>query len=300
MANHKLQIGYVSDGKPGHQNQTTGLIQAVSTYRDVNVYEMPILSLPQVLRRFFLKQCGKDEGRQPDLIIGAGHSTHLSLLAYRRCLKGKTVVLMSPSLPTWLFDLCFIPRHDSPKNDQNVIETLGPINRMIPQEKASPDNGLIMLGGPSRHFNWDTAKVLVQIEKLISSNKTVHWTIASSRRTPRDCMEDVRRQFSGVEFVQPDDVSIEWLPEKMSESGQIWVTEDSMSMLYEALTTGAKTGVIELLTEKRTRITKEIERLRGEGLIVTVDTDRADNNHNKKAIFEADRCAQLLLKMFGL
>ena len=35
----------------------------------------------------------------PDIVLGAGHRTHLSLLAARRVHRGKAVVLMRPSLP---------------------------------------------------------------------------------------------------------------------------------------------------------------------------------------------------------
>ena len=68
----------------------------------------------------------------PDLLLGAGHHTHLSLLAARRIRGGKVVVLMRPSLPPGLFDLCLIPEHDAPPARPNVLATRGALNRIQP------------------------------------------------------------------------------------------------------------------------------------------------------------------------
>ena len=52
---------------------------------------------------------------KPDIAIGAGHKTHLYLLAIKRCFGAKIVVILKPSLPLKFFDLCVIPKHDDVK-----------------------------------------------------------------------------------------------------------------------------------------------------------------------------------------
>lgn len=303
--NDVLNVWVVSDNKPGHYNQTEGLLQALSEYRKVKLERVPLVSLTKAIKMLFFKSCSKlpTEIRLPDLfpdlIMGTGHQTHMSLLAYRRCFGGKVVVMMSPSIPVRFFDLCFIPRHDKPSKRDNVVETLGAINRVIPDDSMRvKDQGLVLLGGPSKHFKWDSKKVIGQIRKLLECNPETKWIIAGSRRTPYVNYEEIRSRFPQAEMVLPDDVSPDWLPAKTLESGQIWVTADSISMIYEALTSGAKTGLLKLDFEKPTRITNEIDRLLDGGRIRSIDSNSADQSLSP--IYEANRCAKLLLEKLGL
>lgn len=299
MTQQVLQVWSVSDNKPGHQNQTEGLIQSLSQYREVKLRRMPIVSFSKAFRMLSLKICGKSKYKMPDLIIGTGHHTHLSLLAYKRCFGGKTVMMMSPSLPNSFFDLCFIPRHDKPVNKKNVIETLGTINRVLPDNSLRvKKDGLILLGGQSKHFKWDSLKVEGQIRKLFQLDPHIKWMIAGSRRTPKEIYEIIKERFPQVAIVLPDTVSSDWLPAQTLKAGQIWVTADSISMIYEALTSGAKTGILELDYDKSTRITREIDRLQSEGRVSTIGS--IQNDKPLATIFEADRCAKLLLEKLGL
>ncbi len=298
----KICIWSLSDGKPGHSNQTEGLIQALSRYREIELVKMPILSRYKALLMITLKRCVGVDQKSPDLIIGTGHRTHLSLLAYKRCFGGSVVTMMSPSLPNYLFDLCLIPRHDKPKVAANIIETIGAINRILPSTLQSPDNGLILIGGPSKHYRWDTEYVLKQIDELIVNHNDIKWTVANSRRTPEDFNNKINAQFPAVTFVLAKEISTQWLPKKMQESGRIWVTEDSVSMVYEALTAGAKTGIIRLPVEKQTRVTKEIDRLVSGGYLSMVPSYTDENMPQKKlgVLYEADRCSKLLLDKLDL
>jgi len=298
----RLQVWIVSDEKPGHHNQSMGLIQALSSMRELELSQMPIVSKSKTFQMLSFKYCSKKQKENPDLIIGAGHKTHFSLLAYRQCFGGKAIVMMRPSLPFRLFDLCFIPRHDKPSNSAHMIETIGAVNLVIPSKSHLSKNGLILLGGPSKHFNWNVAEVALQLEKLILRNAEMQWTIASSRRTPADSVDIISSYFPKIEFIEPDKVSNNWLPTKMQESGNIWVTEDSVSMIYEALTSGATTGVIRLNTDKTTRVTEEVNRLVFEGRVETLlgDNLKNENKESASSLYEADRCAKLLLEKFDL
>lgn len=304
-----LKIWIVSDGKPGHQNQSEGLIQSLDNHRHVEVSRIPPVSTSKALEMLILKKSGNlhEIHRQiaPDLIIGTGHQTHLSLLAYRRCFGGKVVIMMSPSLFAGLFDLCFIPRHDKPPKRKNIIETFGAINRVIPGgSRRNVNIGLILLGGLSKHYNWDPAKVISQMEQLFYLYSNIKWSIVGSRRTPIDMYKQIKEHFPQVEIIQPESVSSDWLPAKIIEAGHIWVTADSISMIYEALTSGAKTGVLKLDFGKSTRITEEIDRLQSENKVTTVDSisneDSARNTKPFPPIYEADRCGKLLLEKFDL
>ncbi|MEB8432553.1 ELM1/GtrOC1 family putative glycosyltransferase [Cocleimonas sp. KMM 6892] len=295
-----LNVWVLTDGRPGHANQSEGLVEAISKYREVSISRPPLLTTLQALKMWLFNWCFKNKKEDaPDLIVGAGHQTHLSLLAYRRCFGGKVVVMMSPSLPSFFFDLCFIPRHDNPGNRSNIIETVGAINRVVPNTTSSvKDTGLIMLGGPSKHYQWSSKKLIKQIQNVLTKQPEIQWVIAGSRRTPQDTYDEVKTNFPELVLIVPENVSSDWLPQKMHESEQVWVTADSISMIYEALTSGAKAGVIELDYDKPSRITKEIDRLISEGAVDSLNT--LDRPHTVTELYEADRCAKLLLEKFEL
>ncbi len=125
----------------------------------------------------------------PDIVLGAGHRTHLSLLAARRVHRGKAVVLMRPSLPLSLFDLCLIPEHDAPPARRNVLATRGALNRIQPSATLEPSRGLLLIGGPSAHFAWDNENLYRQIAAIVAADPAIHWTLTTSRRTPAGFLE---------------------------------------------------------------------------------------------------------------
>jgi hypothetical protein len=295
-----LNIWLLTDGKLGHTNQTEGLAKALANYRQIKIIRPPLATSSQAIRMWLLKWCDKKIDQvSPDLIIGAGHQTHLSLLAYKKCFGGKVVVMMSPSLPHGFFDLCFIPRHDNPRKKDNVIETLGAINRVVPNQSSHTENtGLILLGGPSKHYQWKSNKIVKQIQKLLIEKPHTQWVIASSRRTPITFYDEIKAQFPGLELITPENTSVNWLSEKMLEVQQIWVTADSVSMIYEALTSGAQTGILELDYDKPSRLTREMDRLLNEKIAISLNS--SEQVSSASFIYEADRCAKLLLKKFNL
>ena len=77
----------------------------------------------------------------------------------------------------------------------------------------------------------------------------------------------------------------------------IWVTEDSVSMLYEALTAGAKTALIELNKTGTNRLTNGILALIEKGYITTYNQWLKDNGYiaSPPHLDEATRCAKYLI-----
>lgn len=292
-----LVIWALTDNKPGHRNQLEGLTSALSELRDTRVEWISVSKRLEGFSNFFSCKKIQSASNSPDLIIAAGHRTHIQLLSLKHCLNKPAVVFMKPSLPMAWFDLCLIPRHDNVKSNANVIETLGPVNKVRPSSQLDDQRGLILLGGSSRHFKWQNHQVLEQIAELLQSNGGIEWQLASSRRTPDDFYEELSQSLPSVSVIRPEDVASDWLPAQMQQSGQTWVTEDSVSMMYEAITSGAKVGVIQLIAQAETRVTKEVKRLLNEKRIRTLHSQLDDS---LPVINEADRCAALLLSKLSL
>ncbi len=153
-----LVIWRFCDGKAGHDHQSQGLLEALARLRPVESLTLNPPPPPVGQMLFSLIRGALPEWREwpaPDLLIGAGHGAHLALLAARRCRGGKIIVLMRPTLPFGLFDLCLIPDHDSPPSRPNILPTRGALNHLQPSATLEPDRGLLLIGGPSTHFGWD-------------------------------------------------------------------------------------------------------------------------------------------------
>ena len=248
-----LVVWRFSDGKAGHDNQTRGLAEALARLQPVETCTLNPLPPAVALRGWLLGRLPSwNDLPAPDVLLGAGHRTHLSLLAARRTRGGKVVVLMCPSLPLSLFDLCLIPEHDAPPSRANVLATRGALNRIQPSAVQDPRQGLLLIGGPSEHFGWDDAALRQSIAALVVADPAMQWTLTTSRRTPPGFLEglsslaDARLTVVPVTATGPD-----WLPAQLARVGQAWVTADSVSMVYEALTSGAAVGILDVPQKTR-------------------------------------------------
>ena len=253
-----------SDGKAGHDSQSLGLVDALKRLTRIECYDIPVrpgAGLDWMLGRFPAGSLLPD----PWLAIGAGHSTHLPLLSARRARGGKTAVLMSPDLPKSLFDLCVIPEHDRPGPAENILVTCGSLNRMQPVYETGSNRGLLMVGGPSRHYRWDHRRVAEQIARVIRYSPVRDWILTTSRRTPPGFAEHIRQMIFNrnlrLTVLSWRDTTDQWLALQLSRSCCTWVTEDSVSMIYEALTAGVPVGLLSLSPRRHDRIVNGVQAL---------------------------------------
>lgn len=237
---------------------------------------------------------------RPDFIIGAGHRTHFPMLLTRLLTGGKTIVLMKPSLPLSCFDLALIPAHDGDFNDANVVATEGVINKIPPSRDHDPTKGLFLIGGPSKHFGWDSANLALQIETVIHAQAEMTWQLTTSRRTPDTFLNHLDNLNHNIKLIPHTETDIDWLPRQLSEAGQVWVTEDSVSMIYEALTSGADTGLLELPKRKSGRIQRGIRQLLDKQSLFSYSDwlETQITSAPSTQLNEAQRCADLILNYF--
>jgi mitochondrial fission protein ELM1 len=242
-----LHIWRFTDGKPGHQNQSLGLVQALQKRIKCDVREWTIAAT--FLERWRWRKNWNVEVQvlaKPQLIIGAGHRTHAMVLRAQRQFGGKSVVLMKPSLPLSWFDLCVVPEHDQVKMRPNVLPVRGVLNTICKSDQQATNQGLILIGGPCRHVKWSDIEVIEQITKIVESSPHVHWDLTTSRRTPDSFLKLLGDKGSAqnLTVIPVSETKSGWVAEKLAVSKQVWATSDSVSMLYESITSGASTGVL--------------------------------------------------------
>ncbi|WP_406828320.1 mitochondrial fission ELM1 family protein [Microbulbifer sp. ARAS458-1] len=296
-----LVIWRFVDGNRAHEKQSAALISGLGLCLGAGRLDCRVIDCRAVKLSFFggvpeaLRQLPR-----PDLLIGAGHRTHWPLLRARGLCGGRSVVIMQPSLPLRWFDFVIVPEHDRPPAVENVILTQGALAEPLPDIPFEADRGLLLLGGPSRHFQWDAAKVTAVAEQLLK--RPLKWVVADSRRTP----QGVLTQFigSGAELVSWQETSPGWLAEQMARSGHIWVTGDSVSMVSEALQSRAQVGVITLPSRRpNNKIRGAIQRLLDQEL-VTEQLDEAAcsalQQLPRKPLNQQVSCARALLRRCGI
>lgn len=287
-------IWRITDGKRGHERQTQGLVQALASLMPVQVVDVPRVPFVRAAWYWLSATFPAQMFPTPALIVGAGHGTHLTMLAARRSHGGKTVVLMQPGLPTGCFDLCLIPRHDNPGHAPNIMPTSGALNAVRPSPDKDAGRGLMLIGGISKHYRWDDAALLAQIDAVARADGEVKWTATTSPRTPESLLARLGAlHLNNLEVVPCRQTTPDWLPAQLARSARVWVSPDSVSMVYEALTSGAATGIFSLEKSGNGRVTRGVDDLLAEGRLVSFADWRqgkplpsAGNTFN-----EAARCA---------
>lgn len=297
-----FHLWVIGDGKPGHVNQSLGLADAIGRKVPAEAHMIPLgeaRGFPCKMRHAL------DAAKllpKPSLVISAGHSTHPSLLLLARKYDAPCIVLMKPSLPVSWFDLCIAPDHDYPDGcgRPNVVLTRGALNRVTPGE-GERNGKLILIGGPSKTHGWDSGDI---IDMLAPATDRGGWELSDSRRTPDDFLGLAREGLPGVELHSHRETPPGWVPGRLAEAKEVWVTEDSVSMVYEALASGAKVGILPVpRKDHEARVLRGLETLIEDGYV----TGYANWRQTQKiaappaVLCEADRVAEIVLRrMLGV
>ena len=295
--NKKKVIWRLLDGKEGHEKQSASLIKALSNEFGVNTVNVDSRNF---LFSILFSINKKKKLPKPNFIIGVGHKTHASLLYLKFIFGGKSILIMKPSLPCKWFDLCIIPEHDNFEGTSLIYKTKGALANTSNLINKDEKKGIILIGGISKHYEWDKENVARQIEQLLNNNPSIQFILSPSRRTPKDFIEKINKlSFPNLKIHSIQKQNKDWLKNQMNKTKYAWITEDSISMIYESLTAGQNVGLIALKSKCKNRITNEIERLKKEKIIFA-NTNRSYKNRNESnfVIDEATRCAKLIKNQF--
>jgi mitochondrial fission protein ELM1 len=296
-----LQLWLITDGRLGHLNQLRGLVTRLQQKTATQVHWLNIAEQGFKYTGRAGLELQFTAGSRPDWIISAGSRSHLPLLWCKWMTGGRALVLMRPSWPLWMFDAVCMPFHDSPPPRKNILGTHGVINHIVPvKEGRQVDRGLILLGGINKHFHWDNDVVLNQLRQISEAAPGVEWLVSNSPRTPQGLLESVAAlQRPNIRIMPYSDTGPGWLPATLAEVAQVWVSCDSVSMVYESISSGAATGLLTLEPMRESRVTRSMAQVRRDGLAVGFDT--ADLSQAlppaAQSLWEADRAADWLLAL---
>lgn len=343
-----LVVWMVTDGKAGHLNQMRGLVHALGERAAVEPHTIPAPPRRRALAALATKRFAPGEGLpDPDLILAAGHGTHLTALAARRARGGKLIALMRPTLPLRWFDLVIAPRHDfmrthrggaegvegrrrgveasshqginceqtnlpvdasstsplralhaSAVNSPRVVLTLGALCDVRPSQEHDPSRGVFLIGGPSKLHGWDEQDIAAQVRAIVEREEGVRWSLTTSRRTPAPTLARLEALAGErLEIVPQERTPPGWVRERLARGGVAWVSEDSVSMVHEALTSGCAVGILRAPRLRDGRVARGMDDLGEHGLLTTFEAWERGRTPTPPAepIDEAARCAAILL-----
>jgi hypothetical protein len=168
------------------------------------------------------------------------------------------VTIMTPSvIGADPFDFAIIPEHDYPYDASNVMTTTGAPNLIVREELGLVGDSLlreyppkrdrvwgILVGGDDRNYRVTASWMHKIVGKIFheAENSDVDLYISTSRRTPPEAENALRRMVSSCENVRfmliASSDPLNPVPAMLGACDEIFVTDDSVSMVSEAVTAG--------------------------------------------------------------
>lgn len=296
-----LQVWVFTDGRLGHLNQLRGLVERLASKADTHVCYFNLAEQRFRYRGKMWLQRALGAQAMPDLILGAGRRCHLPMLWAGWQTGAKTVVLMKPSLPLRLFSGACIPAHDNPPLRDGILVTKGVMNNIVPRvDGRDASRGLMLLGGINRHFAWDDLAVVEQVVDIAAASPDITWRLSDSPRTPTSCLPLLQkmlleRGLGNVDITPYRNTGPGWLQGQLAEVGRVWVSCDSVSMVFEAITSGASTGLIDLPPLRDSRVCRSMAGVVNAGLAPSWQGPNTLLPEPGLRLWEADRAADWIL-----
>lgn len=188
----------------------------------------------------------------PDLLIASGRKSILTALYIKKKNKKTIIVqLQDPRIDPDRFDLVAVPQHDSLRGD-NVLVTTGAPHRVTKEKLASAraewlekfktmrePRVAVLVGGSTRGHTMTTASVDLLARQLNVIKDRCGLMITTSRRTGKENTSLLRARLGKSKNIFFwDGVGDNPYFGLLALADHIIVTDDSVSMLSEALATG--------------------------------------------------------------
>jgi mitochondrial fission protein ELM1 len=294
-----MNILWISDGKKGHEKQVEVLLEEISKTENIvikkeillinklsQILELAIYSTSLIFRNLFLS---KDRflpyiENNFDIVIGAGSSIHLRMLLIKSYLSNignsvKVVSILSPNLYKRKFDIICSPIHDLEKQSvsNKVIYFEGSLAK-VSTKHVDENLGFIGIGGINKHYVFDQDAIIVQIEFLIGLYPKKTWHLFTSRRTPNEMIDRINNiaLTSDNLIIANDDYD-----EVIKNSSIKVITQDSVNMVYESLSTKGQTLLFNMKYIKINKIVKQIKILLSNKQVGYIENTHMTDGLNK-------------------
>jgi mitochondrial fission protein ELM1 len=282
--NHKhnssppLNCWIISEGMAGTENQCLGITDHLNPSQ-LSVKRIKLKFPFNYLCPYLFKKAplwaikgDKIQAPYPDIVIASGRKAIPVALNVPNAFK---VYVQDPRINPKYFDLVAIPCHDKTRGD-NVIVTNAAPNRITPHsleqesekfisqfDHLPPKKISLLIGGNSKTHTMpdDFAQSLFQQLLPLIRSDDYGFLITVSRRTPHKIMKQLQSLFSTPNCFFWDGTGDNPYHAFLANANIILATEDSTSMLSDALTAGKPTYRVSLQGQsaKFDRLYKNLE-----------------------------------------
>ncbi len=258
----RMNVLCLSDGRPGHFNQTRGVLLALERLYDVEVTWvevklrwaflrplfkllfncMPLSCWPLIRRAYGLDS----EFVKPDLIVSTGGNTLYLNIALSRLLNARNIFvggLRGVSATCVGLNIVL----DNPDNAPNTLDVLispTAVEWLPMPAITDADTWMMAIGGDSGSYryaepDWDR---LVNFMISAQREKGVRWVLTTSRRTGLAAENYLKQRVESsgleVEAVWYCQAPRPVMQAFLTRSSRVFCTEDSFSMITEAVSCG--------------------------------------------------------------
>jgi mitochondrial fission protein ELM1 len=212
------------------------------------------------------------------ILLSAGTMASFYNIAIGYIWRCTCITIMTPGvIGTAPFDFAIVPEHDCPKDVSNVLTTVGAPNLIVREELSLVGESLlrefpptrerrwgILIGGDDKNYRISAEWIYKQIGRIFHEAEriSVDLYIATSRRTSPAAEYALRRiaaNSSSVRFLLiASSDPLNPVPAMLGACDEIFVTDDSVNMVSEAVTAGHR--AVLLRTERVGAIKRNMQR----------------------------------------
>lgn len=238
----------LSDGKPGHVNQSIAFAKLL--HCDYDVVDVRFRCPGGKAISYLLDRVGVYWRRifrtdsfagQYAAVVSAGSATYYANRTLAKRLQCSAVAIMFPRGYRLGFELIIAQQHDHPPQLDNVLCL--PVNLSMTQPggivrpvKGKKYLGLV-IGGDSHHGKLSVERLKQQIDTIIRLLPKHQVWLTTSRRTPHD-VERMLAEYALDFSVFYSQQQINPIPDFLEHCDIVFITADSSSMISEAVSNG--------------------------------------------------------------
>lgn len=267
----------LTDGKPGHENQSLALCRHLGLE-----YERVSVSYPNKAAKalsYLYDRLGSYSGnlftcRLPPvtchLVVSAGSTSFYPNKVIARKLGLPNVAILNPQGYRPDFNVILCPAYDHPPKRPNITElplNLCAADPVFFEEKAAEfeqkhtqkkSAAGFIIGGPNAVSKTDPAELKQKLEQAFQLTEGCERWVTTSRRTPREIEQLIESMPFDYTLINSRD-PYNPIPAFIQTCERLFVTSDSASMVSEAASFGS--AKVEILMNRQTKSPNKFEEL---------------------------------------
>lgn len=259
------RILIISDGKPGHLNQSIAFCKIKKISYDILEIKFSskisklfsyIFDRFSIYTDILFNSHKKFNYEFYDAVVSTGSGTYYFNKYISKKYNIKSISLMLPKGYKYNnFDFIIAQSHDNPPNFENIIEVPLNLSFSSPKNivrKADDKKAIgVIIGGNNDIFEMSEETIKFEFDNIFKKFPNHLKYITTSRRTPKEIDELIENYSFDYKLVFSKEPNVNPIPDFLVLCEELYITIDSTSMLSEAKANSeARINIIELNSKK--------------------------------------------------